>query len=121
MFSIVGELGEIWNVFAGKAFYTSFHPVPNMPTRTMPDTLYLDSNATTHVLPAAITAATRAMREQFGNPSSSHSHGIVAKALTPSTVNRLLGNAPALMTSFSLVFENAASTFAALTGSWLMP
>jgi cysteine sulfinate desulfinase/cysteine desulfurase-like protein/rhodanese-related sulfurtransferase len=52
---------------------------------TMPNSLYLDSNATTHVLPAAIAAATRAMREQFGNPSSSHSHGIVAKALLEQT------------------------------------
>jgi cysteine desulfurase len=51
----------------------------------MPNTLYLDSNATTHVLPAAIDAATRAMREQFGNPSSSHSDGIVAKALLDQT------------------------------------
>lgn len=51
----------------------------------MPNTLYLDSNATTHVLPAAVDAAARAMREQFGNPSSSHSHGIVAKALLEQT------------------------------------
>lgn len=55
-------------------------------SRTMPNTfLYLDSNATTHVLPAALDAATRAMREQFGNPSSSHSHGIVAKDLLDQT------------------------------------
>ncbi|MDO8285833.1 MAG: aminotransferase class V-fold PLP-dependent enzyme [Rhodoferax sp.] len=45
----------------------------------MPQTIYLDSNATTPVLPAAIDAATRVMAEQFGNPSSSHSHGLVAK------------------------------------------
>lgn len=51
----------------------------------MPHSLYLDSNATTHVLPAAIAAATRAMREQFGNPSSSHSTGIVAKDLLDQT------------------------------------
>jgi len=51
----------------------------------MPHTLYLDSNATTYVLPAAIDAATRAMREQFGNPSSSHSDGMVAKALLEHT------------------------------------
>ncbi|MEO7105857.1 MAG: aminotransferase class V-fold PLP-dependent enzyme [Rhodoferax sp.] len=51
----------------------------------MPSILYLDSNATTYVLPAAIDAATRAMRDQFGNPSSSHSHGIVAKALLEQT------------------------------------
>ncbi len=51
----------------------------------MPTAIYLDSNATTHVLPAAVHAATRAMCEQFGNPSSSHSHGIVAKALLEQT------------------------------------
>jgi cysteine sulfinate desulfinase/cysteine desulfurase-like protein/rhodanese-related sulfurtransferase len=50
-------------------------------TAAMPQTVYLDSNATTPVLPAAIAAATRVMAEQFGNPSSSHSHGLVAKAL----------------------------------------
>ena len=51
----------------------------------MPTTLYLDSNATTPVLPMAIAAATRAMCEQFGNPSSSHTQGIVAKALLEQT------------------------------------
>ncbi|APW44888.1 aminotransferase class V-fold PLP-dependent enzyme [Rhodoferax saidenbachensis] len=51
----------------------------------MSQAIYLDSNATTHVLPAAIAAATRAMAEQFGNPSSSHSTGIVAKALLDQT------------------------------------
>lgn len=60
----------------------------------MPNTLYLDSNATTHVLPAAVAAATLAMRDQFGNPSSSHTHGIVAKALleqTRASAAQLLG------------------------------
>lgn len=47
----------------------------------MTPTLYLDANATTHVLPAAIAAATRMMATQFGNPSSSHSHGMAAKAV----------------------------------------
>jgi cysteine sulfinate desulfinase/cysteine desulfurase-like protein len=51
----------------------------------MPPTFYLDANATTHVLPAAVAAATRAMGEQFGNPSSSHSTGLVAKALLDKT------------------------------------
>lgn len=60
----------------------------------MSHTLYLDSNATTHVLPAAVEAATRAMAEQFGNPSSSHTSGIVAKALleqTRATAAQVLG------------------------------
>ncbi len=60
----------------------------------MPHTLYLDANATTPVLPTAIFAATRAMAEQFGNPSSSHTHGIVAKALldrTRATAAQILG------------------------------
>ena len=47
----------------------------------MPQTIYLDSNATTHVLPGAVAAAMRTMAEQYGNPSSSHSHGLVAKAV----------------------------------------
>ncbi|MBC7919263.1 MAG: aminotransferase class V-fold PLP-dependent enzyme [Rhodoferax sp.] len=51
----------------------------------MHPTIYLDANATTPVLPAAIAAATRAMMEQFGNPSSSHSSGIVAKAFLDQT------------------------------------
>ncbi len=54
-------------------------------SHAMPQALYLDSNATTPVLPAAIAAATRAMGEQFGNPSSSHSTGIAAKALLDRT------------------------------------
>ncbi len=45
----------------------------------MTTAIYLDANATTPVLPCAIAAATRAMAEQFGNPSSSHSTGLFAK------------------------------------------
>jgi cysteine desulfurase len=47
----------------------------------MLQSIYLDANATNPVLPAAIEVATRVMAEQYGNPSSSHSHGLVAKAL----------------------------------------
>jgi cysteine desulfurase len=43
--------------------------------------IYLDANATSAVLPAAITAAELAMRDCFGNPSSSHAHGLRAKAM----------------------------------------
>ncbi|HWX00109.1 aminotransferase class V-fold PLP-dependent enzyme [Collimonas sp.] len=43
--------------------------------------IYLDANATTAVLPAAIDAAARAMKECFGNPSSSHATGIQAKTM----------------------------------------
>ena len=47
----------------------------------MHKTLYFDSNATTRVIPQAIDAATQAMAELFGNPSSSHSKGLQAKAI----------------------------------------
>ena len=47
----------------------------------MQPALYLDANATSHVLPAARDAALRAMAVQFGNPSSTHAHGRVAKDL----------------------------------------
>ena len=43
--------------------------------------IYLDANATSAVLPAAVTAATAAMRDGFGNPSSSHATGLKAKAM----------------------------------------
>jgi cysteine sulfinate desulfinase/cysteine desulfurase-like protein/rhodanese-related sulfurtransferase len=43
--------------------------------------IYLDGNATTSVLPAAIAAAADAMGQRFGNPSSSHATGLKAKAL----------------------------------------
>src|SRR5215216_1808986 len=43
--------------------------------------IYLDANATSAVLPAAITAAELAMRDGFGNPSSSHAHAMRAKSM----------------------------------------
>lgn len=43
--------------------------------------IYLDSNATSPVLPAAIAAAADAMGTCYGNPSSSHMTGLRAKAL----------------------------------------
>src|SRR4051812_29982308 len=43
--------------------------------------LYLDANATSAVLPAAIDAAERTMRDLYGNPSSTHATGLKAKAL----------------------------------------
>jgi hypothetical protein len=46
--------------------------------------------------------------------------GMVAKAFTPSWLKTLLGNAPPLRTSLSLVLAKPASTFAAETGSVLI-
>lgn len=48
--------------------------------RPRPAEIYLDNNATTPVLPAAALAAMQCMQQQFGNPSSSHTTGIKAKA-----------------------------------------
>ncbi len=42
--------------------------------------IYLDANATSPVLPAAIAAAAASMRDGFGNPSSTHAAGLRAKA-----------------------------------------
>ena len=56
--------------------------------------IYLDANATSAVLPAAIAAATAAMGECYGNPSSSHATGLRAKALLDGVrgrARRLLG------------------------------
>jgi cysteine sulfinate desulfinase/cysteine desulfurase-like protein/rhodanese-related sulfurtransferase len=43
--------------------------------------IYLDSNATSVVLPAALAAAADAMGQRYGNPSSTHATGLKAKAI----------------------------------------
>jgi cysteine desulfurase len=47
--------------------------------------LYLDCNATTAVLPQAMAAACHTMAQAYGNPSSSHSAGLRAKATLDQT------------------------------------
>ncbi len=59
--------------------------------------IYLDANATSPVLPAAIAAAGLAMRDGFGNPSSTHATGLRAKAMLDAVrvrACRLLGVGP---------------------------
>jgi len=51
------------------------------------DPIYLDHNATTPPDPVAIEAMTRAMRESFGNPSSSYSLG-AARSNTMEQIER---------------------------------
>jgi len=56
--------------------------------------IYLDGNATSAVLPAAILAAARTMGEDFGNPSSTHATGLRARAILDAVrrrAARLLG------------------------------
>ncbi len=56
--------------------------------------IYLDANATTPVLPAAIAAAADALGGRFGNPSSSHAAGLKARAMLDAVrgrARRLLG------------------------------
>jgi cysteine desulfurase len=47
--------------------------------------IYLDSNATTQVLPQAASAALATMETLFGNPSSSHVTGLQAKRVIDET------------------------------------
>lgn len=59
--------------------------------------IYLDANATSPVLPAAINAAAAAMRDGFGNPSSSHATGLKAKLMLDAVRERacrILGVGP---------------------------
>ncbi|KQV94078.1 aminotransferase class V-fold PLP-dependent enzyme [Rhizobacter sp. Root1221] len=56
--------------------------------------IYLDSNATTRVLPAAQRAALAVMTDDFGNPSSTHSAGLRSRAVLDSvraTARRVMG------------------------------
>ncbi|MDB5747305.1 MAG: aminotransferase class V-fold PLP-dependent enzyme [Massilia sp.] len=58
--------------------------------------IYLDANATSPVLPAAIDAAVAALTDTFGNPSSSHAAGLRARRLLDDTracARRVLGAA----------------------------
>ena len=60
----------------------------------MNNEVYLDANATSPVLPAAIEAALASMQACFGNPSSSHACGLRAQALLDATrarARRVLG------------------------------
>jgi cysteine sulfinate desulfinase/cysteine desulfurase-like protein/rhodanese-related sulfurtransferase len=50
--------------------------------------IYLDGNATTSVLPAAIAAAVDMMGQRFGNPSSTHATGLQAKVVLEQTRQR---------------------------------
>lgn len=49
------------------------------------DEIYLDANATTPVLPAAVGAVQEVMQELYGNPSSTHITGLRARHLMEST------------------------------------
>jgi cysteine sulfinate desulfinase/cysteine desulfurase-like protein/rhodanese-related sulfurtransferase len=63
--------------------------------------IYLDANATSPTLPAAIDATVDALRGRFGNPSSSHAAGLKAKALLDAVrarARRLLGAGPGRLT-----------------------
>ncbi|MET0983127.1 MAG: aminotransferase class V-fold PLP-dependent enzyme [Telluria sp.] len=56
--------------------------------------IYLDANATSTVLPAAVDAALAALTDTFGNPSSSHGAGLRARRLLDDTracARRVLG------------------------------
>ncbi len=52
--------------------------------KNYPAEIYLDSNATTRVLPEAATAASDAMNDLYGNPSSSHISGLRARHILES-------------------------------------
>jgi cysteine desulfurase len=53
---------------------------PSQSATPMATELYFDCNATTPVLPQALAAACHTMAQAYGNPSSSHSAGLRAKA-----------------------------------------
>lgn len=60
----------------------------------MQNDLYLDANATSSVLPAAVRRAVQVMEALYGNPSSTHATGLKAKALLDSVrqcATRVLG------------------------------
>lgn len=78
----------------------------------MSSEIYLDANATSPVLPAALAAAADAMACRFGNPSSSHAAGIRAKAMLDEVrarAHRVLGAGPGRITFTSGATEGIQS------------
>jgi cysteine desulfurase len=69
--------------------------------------LYLDCNATTPVLPQALAAACHTMAQAYGNPSSSHSAGLLAKATLSHT--RELASAVLGVGNGQLLFTSGAT------------
>lgn len=72
-----------------------------------PVEVYLDNNATTAVLPCAAAAVMHHMQSCFGNPSSSHSTGIKAKAELEAT--RQLARQVIGASSGQIVFTSGAT------------
>jgi cysteine desulfurase len=81
---------------------TTFEPIQSMGTE-----LYLDCNATTPVLPQALAAACQTMSQAYGNPSSSHSAGLRAKATLDQA--RALASALLGVGDGQLVFTSGAT------------
>jgi cysteine desulfurase len=57
------------------------YPIPRSLNYPIPMRVYFDHNATTPIDPAVVEAMSRALTEDFGNPSSVHHFGQRAKAL----------------------------------------
>jgi cysteine desulfurase len=53
--------------------------------------IYLDNNATTPVAPEVANAMDNCLRENFGNPSSSHSYGVKAKKAVETARKQVAG------------------------------
>src|SRR5262249_15383923 len=98
----------MWDIYASVAglcrYFSTYFPVRMRklcvyPTYSaapaaMHNEIYLDSNATTYVLPAAIVAATEMRGQRLGTPSSTHATGLQARALLDQPrqrARRLLG------------------------------
>ena len=74
------QMRIFWHVLAPQFAYHERH-LNHIAHPAMSPEIYLDSNATSPVLPAAIAAAADAMGTCYGNPSSTHITGLRARAL----------------------------------------
>jgi cysteine desulfurase len=74
---------------------------------SMTPEIYLDANATSAVLPAAIEAADGVMRSLYGNPSSTHATGLQARAMLDGV--RALARRVVGAGNGSLVFTSGAT------------
>jgi cysteine desulfurase len=85
----------------------------------MPAPLYLDHNATTPLLPEVVAAMLPFLTTHFGNPSSSHAFGQVAKDAVAHARAQVAGLVRAPVASIVFTSGGTEATALALRGSFL--
>ncbi|MCC6741299.1 MAG: cysteine desulfurase [Planctomycetia bacterium] len=80
--------------------------------------IYLDNNATTPICPEALEAATAALRDCFGNPSSAHAAGRKAKKLLAESREKTASLLGARASEIVFTGSGSEADHLAILGTW---